>query len=148
MGFWDRLKEDMKKDMEKANNKAAEKASKRGSGPSIKLEYIGGHPKIKPSDVFVRSGNEKYTLVIDGQEVTVTKIEWDEKGKRSAGKAAAGAVIGGVLTGGIGLLAGAAIGGRKKDNSLAVITFQDGPLEGTIYFRCDSKEYSTLSALL
>lgn len=78
----------------------------------------------------------------------VTKIEWDEKGKRSSGKAAAGAIVGGVLTGGIGLIAGVAIGGRKKDNSLAVVTYQDGPLESTIYFRCDQKEYQKLSALL
>ncbi|MGF7049097.1 hypothetical protein J2T13_003605 [Paenibacillus sp. DS2015] len=61
---------------------------------------------------------------------------------------AAGALIGGVLTGGIGLLAGAAIGGRKKDNSLAVVSFTDGPFESIIYFRCEQKEYQKLVALL
>ena len=39
----------------------------------------------------------------------VVEIEAEEY--RSGGKAAAGAIIGGVLTGGIGLIAGAAIGG-------------------------------------
>lgn len=49
----------------------------------------------------------------------------EEKYTRSAGKAAAGAIIGGVLTGGIGAIAGAAIGGRKKDDSVYFIDFAD-----------------------
>lgn len=49
----------------------------------------------------------------------------EEKHTRSAGKAAAGAIIGGVLTGGIGAIAGAAIGGRKKDNSVFFLDFKD-----------------------
>lgn len=44
----------------------------------------------------------------------IVSLTLDKASKRSAGKAAAGAIIGGALTGGIGLLAGAAIGGRKK----------------------------------
>ncbi|MNL16079.1 hypothetical protein D3C87_1371020 [compost metagenome] len=140
MGFFDKFKEDMKK--------ATEEGKARGSGKAIRIDYLGGHPKVKSGSILVTSGSNKYTLNIDGNEILVTKIEWDEKGKRSAGKAAAGAIIGGALTGGIGLLAGAAMGGRKKDNSLAVVTFQDGPLESTIYFRCDHQEYQKLSSLL
>src|SRR5690625_6657978 len=49
----------------------------------------------------------------------------DEKHTRSAGKAAAGAIVGGVLTGGVGAIAGAAIGGRKKDDSTFWIDFAD-----------------------
>lgn len=49
----------------------------------------------------------------------------DEKHTRSAGKAAAGAIVGGVLTGGLGAVAGAAIGGRKKDDSTFWIDFAD-----------------------
>ena len=44
---------------------------------------------------------------------------------RSGGKAAAGAIIGGALTGGVGAVIGAAIGGRKKDDSLFWIEFAD-----------------------
>jgi len=44
---------------------------------------------------------------------------------RSAGKAAAGAIVGGVLTGGFGAIAGAAVGGRKKDNSTFWLDFAD-----------------------
>lgn len=52
--------------------------------------------------------------------------EIDEEAFRSAGRAAAGAIIGGVLTGGIGLLAGAAIGGRRRRNATYVVRFNDG----------------------
>ena len=44
---------------------------------------------------------------------------------RSAGKAAAGAIVGGVLTGGIGVIAGGAFGGRKKDDSTFWMDFAD-----------------------
>lgn len=50
----------------------------------------------------------------------------DEEQFRSGGKAAAGAIIGGVLTGGIGLLAGAAMGGRRRKNITVFIEFNDG----------------------
>lgn len=45
---------------------------------------------------------------------------------RSGGKAAAGAIIGGVLTGGIGLIVGAAIGGRKRKTASYLIRLDDG----------------------
>lgn len=50
----------------------------------------------------------------------------DEETYRNGGKAVAGALIGGVLTGGIGLLAGAAIGGRRRKEGLYLVTFKDG----------------------
>src|SRR5699024_9231803 len=52
-------------------------------------------------------------------------VHKEEKHTRSAGKAAAGAIVGGVLTGGVGAIAGAAIGGRKKDASTFWIDFVD-----------------------
>lgn len=53
-------------------------------------------------------------------------IAIDEESYRSAGGAAAGAIIGGVLTGGIGLLLGAAIGGRRRNKNAYLVTFSDG----------------------
>ncbi|MGR3464258.1 hypothetical protein [Limimaricola sp.] len=50
----------------------------------------------------------------------------DEEKYRSAGGAAVGAIVGGVLTGGIGFLAGAAIGGRRRRNGSFLIRFTDG----------------------
>ncbi|MDQ0876747.1 hypothetical protein QFZ77_005406 [Paenibacillus sp. V4I3] len=141
MSMWSKVKEDFKK--------ATENGKLIGSGKAVNLSYLGGHPKIKAGgEVIVAKGSNQNTLLIGSQEIEVLKLEWDEKGQRSAGKAAAGAIIGGVLTGGIGLLAGAALGGRKKDNSLAVVSFKEGVLEGNIYFRCDQKEYQKLSNLL
>ena len=56
----------------------------------------------------------------------LTIEEIDEDTYRSAGGAAAWAIAGGVLTGGIGLLAGAAFGGRRKHNSSFLVVFNDG----------------------
>ena len=49
----------------------------------------------------------------------------EEKYTRSAGKAAVGAIVGGLLTGGVGTVAGVAIGGRKKDDSMFWIDLAD-----------------------
>ena len=52
----------------------------------------------------------------------IIEVGLNQEKYRSAGKAATGAIIGGVLTGGIGLLAGAAIGGkRRKENQLYLL---------------------------
>lgn len=50
----------------------------------------------------------------------------DEEKFRSGGKAVVGALVGGVLTGGIGLLAGAAFGGRRRKTSSYMVIFNDG----------------------
>jgi hypothetical protein len=49
----------------------------------------------------------------------------DEETYRSAGGAAGWAITGGVLTGGLGLLAGAAIGGRRRQNATYLIRLRD-----------------------
>lgn len=64
-------------------------------------------------------------VAYDGNDLnSVEAIDADTY--RSGGGAALGAVIGGVLTGGIGLLAGAAFGGRKRYDATYLITFKDG----------------------
>ncbi len=60
------------------------------------------------------------------QEDIAQILPIDEEKYRSAGGAAMGAIVGGVLTGGIGFLAGAAIGGRRRRNSSYLIRFTDG----------------------
>lgn len=115
--------------------------------PSVKLEYLGGHPGIKRAkEIKIEKGDEPRTLILDGKHmVRVASIEFGEQGRRSAGKAVVGAALGAALTGGIGLLAGAAIGGRRKDASMAVIITEDGL---NIYLRCTVKELPQLTALL
>lgn len=52
--------------------------------------------------------------------------EIDADAYRSAGGAAAWAIAGGVLTGGLGLLVGAAVGGRRRQVASYLVRFKDG----------------------
>ena len=45
---------------------------------------------------------------------------------RSAGKAAVGTIVGGALLGGVGLIAGAAMGGKRRKTANYLIHFDDG----------------------
>jgi hypothetical protein len=113
------------------------------------MDYVNGHPNLPANRMIsIIQDLEKNTLTLSGNLITVTKLEWDEKGSRSVGKAAVGAIVGGVLTGGIGLIAGAAIGGKKNDNSLAILTCTDGTVEYTIYLRANAEKYQKLVSLL
>ncbi|WP_456273646.1 hypothetical protein [Bacillus sp. AK031] len=154
MGFLDKIKEQVKADLNNAkeqankNSEDRKRAIKAGRTKEIRLDYIGGHPTIKPKQVSIRQGADPKVLKIGLVTLNVKKVEWDEKGKRSAGKAAAGAIIGGVATGGLGLIAGAAIGGRKKDTSCTIMTVEDDGIEYTLYFRTNGKEYSKLVSMI
>ena len=64
------------------------------------------------------------TEYLEAQITAVAEIEAETY--RSAGKAAAGAIIGGVLTGGVGLLVGAAFGGRRRQEGSYLVHFKDG----------------------
>lgn len=110
-------------------NNTNKKLMKLGADNYMHIEYLGGHPKLKSGKVLVIRSENANELIIDDKPITVTGLEWDEKGKRSLGGAATGAVVAGLLTGGIGAIAGAAVGGRKQDNSLAVVTCNDGIVE-------------------
>lgn len=68
-------------------------------------------------------GWKSHKYVVD-DIAEVLPIEEDKY--RSAGGAVAGAIIGGVLTGGIGLLVGAAAGGRRRKEASYLIRFKDG----------------------
>lgn len=82
-------------------------------------------------------------------EYQVVNVEWEEAHTRSLGKAAAGAVVGGVLTGGIGLIAGAALGGRKKEDSTAVLTLVDqAGQESKIHIKLKGADLENLQRLL
>lgn len=99
------------------------------------VEYMGGHPDwLQPCKIVLKIisahknillrrityQDEVKMLLIDTDEII--SIDLEDKQTRSLGKAAAGAIIGGILTGGIGLLAGGAIGGSKKNLSNIFIT--------------------------
>ncbi|MFN4174036.1 MAG: hypothetical protein ACK4HV_02900 [Parachlamydiaceae bacterium] len=82
------------------------------------------------------------------EKYTLTGIEWEEKATRSGGKAAVGAIAGTVIAGPVGTIAGAAVGGRKKDESKAFIYLLDADeQEIALHIECSKSEYSKLSSL-
>lgn len=113
--------------------------------PMMMLDYLGGIPGIKGTKLVIHKGFEPRTCFLQQIGYNLLDIEWQEKKTRSAGKAAAGAIVGGVLTGGVGLIAGAAIGGRKKDASILVITVEREGIEYDVYVRCDEKKFRQLT---
>lgn len=76
-------------------------------------------------------------------------IEWEESARRSGGKAAVGAIVGS-LAGPVGTIAGAAIGGRRRDNSKAFIYLIDPETneEIAVHIKCDEKKYSEINSLI
>lgn len=114
----------------------------------VKLEHLGGCPKINSGkDIRVTRGNRPKEIKLGTHAVTVKSIDWDEDGKRSVGKAAVGAIVGGVL-GPAGMIAGAAVGGRRKDNSVLIMTVEDNGIEYTVYLRANQKEFQEISSFL
>lgn len=76
------------------------------------------------------------------------KISWEQSGERSGGKAAAGAIIGTIAAGPLGTIAGAAIGGRKKDTSSAFLYLtDDSGEEHEIHIECTKEQYEEISRL-
>ena len=59
----------------------------------------------------------------------IKEVSLDSETYRSAGKAAVGAIAAGVVTGGLGFIAGAAIGGRRrKANTLQLAVEHEGKM--------------------
>ncbi|MGP9042087.1 hypothetical protein [Cytobacillus kochii] len=117
---------------------------------SMKLDIIKGVPGIQGKKVSLfktkTPGLVKFqaglTLTV---QKTVTNIAWEHKEGRSAGKAAVGAAAGGILAGPLGLLAGAAIGGKKNEISTAILTLDSGE---QLMVRMTAKEYEALHSWL
>lgn len=85
----------------------------------------------------------KDTWRIDG-------IEWEESARRSGGKAAGGAIIGTFVAGPLGTIAGAAVGGRRRDNSKAYVYLINPATEEEIalHIRCTEKQYKEISTFM
>ncbi|OHA20148.1 MAG: hypothetical protein A2836_00950 [Candidatus Taylorbacteria bacterium RIFCSPHIGHO2_01_FULL_45_63] len=103
-------------------NKLGKALAQQATG--IELMYQGGHPQMTSLHKVFVNADESGIQISGGLRTLITipfsdikNVELERASKRSLGKGAAGALIGGALTGGIGLIAGAAIGGRKKDDS-------------------------------
>lgn len=85
----------------------------------------------------------------DKKRWTLVNIEWAQSGRRSAGKAAGGAIAGTLVAGPLAGIAGAAVGGRRKDTSKAYVYLvdEDG-VEHALHIHCDQKQYVMISAML
>lgn len=94
---------------------------------------------------------EVFTYIPFGSKLTwkLRGIEWEESATRNAGKAAAGAIAGTLVAGPIGTIAGAAMGGKKKDTSKAFVYLigEDGK-EHALHIRCDQKQYTQIASYL
>lgn len=120
-----------------------QKESSKFTFNSVQFEYLGGHPKLWGKKVYILKGTEDNQILVNMAKIPMTLIsyQWGEQGTRSVGKAAAGAIVGGILTGGIGAIAGAAIGAKKKDNSTLTLNVEDEGKTYQILLRCDEDKY-------
>lgn len=104
-------------------------AFRDASKDQVIFSVIGGQNFLPRSDVYRMISEEKQygegVVKIEKKLFYFLGFNKEEKYTRSAGKAAAGAIVGGVLTGGVGAIVGAAVGGRKKDDSVYWIDFAD-----------------------
>lgn len=121
----------------------------------VQLKYLGGHPEYpyQGNITVIKEGNCITFLGINSPMIPVSSIKnvsLQKGSSRSIGKAAAGAIVGGVLTGGIGAVAGAALGGRKKDDSMLVVTVDYHGMDIELIFGGDNvtSKYSQFMGLL
>jgi hypothetical protein len=148
----------MFKKMMKAIADDAKKHQKEAAGISVEI-LAGGHIFVdkkygiqkkgklvegdNPGEVVLKCLLGQKAFIFDG-------IEWEESGKRSGGKAAVGAIAGTLVAGPIGTTAGAAIGGRRKDTSKAVvylIELNDPSITHKLHIYCNEEQYRKIAAL-
>ena len=116
---------------------------------SIRLDYISGHPEfLSESQAFVGKGQEPMTIFMNGRILLIKKVEWEENRKRSMKKIAGGIILAGVTRNIGGLILGAVIGNKKKDESIVLVSFTERNYEGILRFRCNQHQYRNLISLL
>lgn len=96
-----------------------------------------------------RESGEVEIATLFGQKFfKFARISWEQHGSRSAGKAATGAILGTVVAGPLGTIAGAAIGGKKKDTSTAYLYLVDEEgVEHEVHIQCSKEQYTQISRI-
>lgn len=113
-----------------------------------RVYHITGVPSAEKGYLTLKKGSKNGTIRIGNNEYAIKRCEWGEQAKRSVGGAVAGAIAGDLLGGIPGMIGGALVGGRRKNNSLSILTATMGNSEILFYFRTTAKEHSRLSSLL
>jgi hypothetical protein len=84
--------------------------------------------EVDLGDAILNKCDDQNHLKINKVEYTWKSLKWKQSEEvfRNGGKAAAGALLGGALLGGAGLIAGAAMGGKRKKklHKYAVLTVE------------------------
>lgn len=140
----------------KSKEEKQAKAQERYAELTAKIQNIQMRINIVSGERNITMGNKELTMIQSSEGIVefkhipgrflYTGYEYGDKSQRSAGKAAAGALIGGALTGGAGAIVGAAIGGRRKDKSTAVVYLinENTGKEFEITIRCDGALHTQL----
>ncbi|MCK4473748.1 hypothetical protein KAU40_00575 [Candidatus Parcubacteria bacterium] len=140
MGILDSIKKSLKQ-QKKSLEQQIEEAKR-----TVHLTYLGGHPDISSSmPIRLKRENDNLNLYryggYGGEKFltniplsAIKSVQFQRAGSRSLGKAAAGAIGGGILLGPLGLIVGGALGGKKKDESVIVVTIQHDSMELQILF--------------
>jgi hypothetical protein len=117
-------------------------------GLYMELDVLRGNRDVQGKRIAIMYTKKKGVVTIFPEkpakkkfDVEVIGVEWTHGTGRSAGTTAIGAIGGGLLAGGIGAIAGAALGGRKKDQSTGVLHFADG---NNLVVHMSAKEFQQL----
>lgn len=116
----------------------------------VSINIVSGKEQLgTKSNNATLSELEPGIVSINTQQYKFMGFDWGEQKYRSGGKAAVGAIVGGALTGGVGLIAGAAIGGKRRDSSKATIHLADKSTNKPIQLivSCDNKKAAELGKL-
>lgn len=115
---------------------------------SVSVKIISGKEQVHSKEDIKMIQKQNGVVSIGGVSYDYLGFDWNEQKYRSGGKAVAGAVIGGVLTGGIGTLVGAAMGGKRRDNSKATIHLEKDGRAIQLIIECDEKKAGELGKLI
>ena len=110
--------------------------------------YVAGLPDVRPGKVRVAPTAVQHVIRVRGRELRVARCEWLEKGQRSARGAVLGGAVGDLAFGVPGAVAGALVGGRRRNNSLTALTCDIDGLETVVYFRTTAREHQQLMSVL
>lgn len=117
--------------------------------PSVHgVEYVAGLSNMKPRRVTLAKVNSDHSVSVHGRVIRVTRCDWIERGRRSGTGALIGGAIGDLALGLPGAVAGAMVGGRRRNASLTALTATVGGIETVVYFRTTAAEHARIMSIL